>query len=251
MVYLAAVVSRHRFATKTVSEIVERLHEVGDDPAAHSLDSKEMDKLEILIFLEDGGYFIRDEKVHIITIRYFLSKAVDRIRNWKGNVVKRCLNGLRKVRYLYRGYGTIEMQILRTIGLEFGSYRLTFRRKVFEWFYAQALFNCFIDQLSDKSDARKNIKQWLLKCYIKIVPVKVGKTTCKPEKDCSTFNQLFEKEFHELSKEEFFVWCLGLPHYSEGVGERAVMIHMDAVRRFGLDIGEIRESISSARRRRP
>lgn len=245
----------HCFATslghQKVSDIISQLIAAGGDPASCTFSKEELEKLRMLVYLEDGRYFDRNEKVHIITLRYLLKKPFDRIKSWKGHVVERCSKGLRKLRHRMRGFGTIEMQVLRTTGLEFGSYRLTIRRKLFELIFAQALFNSYIDQLSVKSFARENFKKWLLNCYINIVPVKVGKSVCKPNEGSSTFSQLFEKEFSELAPEEFFVWCLGLPHYTQGVGENAVKIHMDAVKRFGLDMDKISESIACARKHCP
>lgn len=135
--------------------------------------------------------------------------------------------------------GTIEMQILRNIRLEFGSFQLTLRRKVFEFVFSRSFFNSYIDQLERSSFGRSNVKWWILRCYLRIVPVKIGHSVCRPQKGGSTFAQIFGREFSELTREEFFVWCLGLPHYAAGVGPRAVWMHDDAVIRFGLDRGEI------------
>lgn len=251
VLYIASIVSRRRFAIKKVSDIISQLIAAGGDPASCTFCEEDLEKLRILVYLEDGGYLNRNEKVHIITLRYLLKKLFNRIKIWKGNVVEGCARGFRKLRHRVRGLGTIEMQVLRTVGLEFGSYRLTIRRKLFELLFAQALFNSYINQLSVKSFARDNFKKWLLNCYINLVPVKVGKSVCKPKEKSSTFLQLFEKEFSELSPEEFFVWCLGLPHYTQGVGMNAVEIHKDAVKRFNLEMNKITDSITCARRHCP
>lgn len=248
---IASIVSRHRLATKDVSAIIARLRELGGDPASCSFSAEEINKLKLLVFMEDGSYFSRDEKVHIITLRCLLKKLFARVGKWKGNIARGCTRRLRRLKRHIRGFGTIEMQILRNVGLDFGSYQLSIRRKVFELLFSQALFNCYIDQLSENSFARKNFKYWLLNCYLCLVPVKVGKTVCKPIGHVSTFKKLFKKDFSEVSMEEFFVWCLGLPHYANGVGENAVMIHKDAVRKFNLDERKNREAISRAREQCP
>lgn len=251
VLYIAAIVSRHRLATKEVSDILACLRKIGGDPASCVFSDVELDKLKILVYMEDGNYYCRDEKVHIITLRYLLAKLFVRIKRWSGDLAEGCARGISKLRRRVRGFGTIEMQVLRNVGLEFGSYRLTVRRKLFELLFAQAVLNSYIDQLSIQSFARKNFKNWLLNCYISLVPIKVGNSICKPSSRSSTFSQLFMKEFSKISMEEFFVWCLGLPHYREGVGERAVKIHMDAVRRFNLDIDKIYEAIAQARKQCP
>lgn len=185
IVALAAVTSRGRFSTKSVSEMRRAMEEAGGDPSCFEF--SESDK------------------------------------------------------------GTIEMQILRNIGLEFGSFQLTLRRKVFEFVFSRSFFNSYIDQLERSSFGRSNVKWWILRCYLSIVPVKIGHSVCRPQKGSSTFAQVFGREFSELSREEFFVWCLGLPHYAAGVGPRAVWMHDDAVIRFGLDRGEIERVLERVR----
>ena len=86
-----------------------------------------------------------------------------------------------------------------------------------------------------------------MRCYLNLVSIKIGNIVLYPMEDNSTFKQLFKKEFSELTEEEFFVWCLGLPHYENGVGERAVEIHVDTVRRFGLCKESINETIDNLR----
>ena len=50
------------------------------------------------------------------------------------------------------------MQILRNIGLEFGSFQLTLRRKVFEFVFSRSFFNSYIEQLERSSFGRSNVK---------------------------------------------------------------------------------------------
>lgn len=66
------------------------------------------------------------------------------------------------------------------------------------------------------------------------VSVKFGIREFFPS-DKSTVEQIFEKPLHELSNEEFFVWCLGLPYFKIGVGKRAVSRHQEVIERFNLD----------------
>lgn len=162
-------------------------------------------------------------------------------------LIKRELNRIGSLSHYIRGYGTIEMQVIRNIGLDLGSYRLIIRRKLFELLFSQAVFNSYINQLSRNSPARNNIKNWILNCYLNLVSVKVDDIVCRPKKGKSTFQQLFGKDFSKLTEEEFFIWCLGLPHYENGVGKRAVEIHMDTARHFGLDQESINGMIEKQR----
>lgn len=239
-VALAAATVRGSFSAKSVTKMLDLLMEAGGDPGCFEFSESDRDKLEILVYLEDGRFLDRGERVHTITASYVLSRLRGKVRRYASGFT--CA----RVKRLIRGYGTIEMQILRNVGLEFGSFRHTYRRKVFEWVFAHTLFNSYIDHLDRGSFARRNIRYWILRCYLNIVSVKVGNSICRPQKGCSTFKRLFNKEFADLSREEFFVWCLGLPHYERGVGELAVSMHGDAIALFHLDVGKIRRALSVA-----
>ena len=247
VIALAAITSRRHFSTKPISNIIRELEELGGDPASCSFDERDIQKLQILLYMEDGSFLYRNEQTHIVTARYLASRVICRIKRNGLALIRNSINRIGSFRRYIRGYGTIEMQIIRNTGLNFGSYRLTARRKLFELLFSQAVFNSYINQLSKNSPARKNIKKWILNCYLNLVSVKIGDTVCYPKKDSSTFKQLFEKDFSELTEEEFFVWCLGLPHYEKGVGKRAVGIHIDAVNYFGLDRESVNETINRLR----
>ncbi len=247
VIALAATTSRRHFSTKPISLIIGELEELGGDPASCSFDDEDNRKLQILVYMEDGNFLSRNEHTHIVTARYLASRVVLRLKRSGLTLIRSSISSFGSFRRYIRGYGTIEMQIIRNTGLHFGSYRLTARRKLFELLFAQAVFNSYIDQLSKNSPARKNIKKWILRCYLNLVSIKIDDTVRYPMKDNSTFQQLFKKDFSELTEEEFFVWCLGLPHYENGVGKRAVEIHIDAVRRFGLCKESINETIASLR----
>lgn len=247
---LAAATSRRHFATKRVSYVIDKLEALAGYPASCSFTDKDRSKLEILIYMEDGTFPSRDEHTHIVTARYVASRIALRLKRSGFASIRNGLANIASLRRLIRGYGTIEMQIMRNIGLHFGSYRLTIRRKLFELLFSQAVFNSYIDQLSKGSPARDNIKEWILGCYVNLVSVKIDSVVCHPKIKESTFNQLFKKEFSELTEEEFFVWCLGLPHYKNGVGERAVRIHIDAVERFGLCEESINSTIAKLKKSR-
>lgn len=248
-IVLATLVARHRFASLPVTEIIAAIKCAAGDPALSPRDSDSEAKYDILVFMEDGTFLTRSEKTHILTPRALAPKIWRRIRRFiRDGRSLRSINRGNLARHI-RGYGTIEMQLLRSIGLKFGSYQLTLRRKAFELVFSQTIFNSYLAQLNPESDARKRFSYWVLQAYTSIVSVKVGETACRPNRDSSTFAQLFGKEFSELSQEEFFVWCLGLPHYELGVGPNAVAIHQDAMERFGLNRQKIDEAIKTARER--
>ena len=229
---LTAITSRGKFASKGVTEIRTSLDELGGSLVSCRFNEKDRKKLEMLLFLEDRTFFVRGEKNHTLSLASAATKKFSRIRDG----FRRAKSITREAVYRsIRGYGTIEMQLLRNIGLVAGSYRCFLRRKTFEIVFSNTIFNSYLEQLSKESDARKNMKQWILRCYLHAVPVKIGEVPCRPTKDESTFHSLFNKEFEELSCEEFFVWCLGLKGYRNGVGPIAVSKNKGAIDRFQLD----------------
>ncbi|MBU5406208.1 transglycosylase domain-containing protein [Paraeggerthella hongkongensis] len=249
VVALAAITSRRHFSTKPISRIIEELEALGGDPASCSFDGEDDRKLQILIYMEDENFLNRNEKTHIVTARYLASRVFLRQKRDRLALVGNSLSSFDALRRHIRGYGTIEMQIIRNVGLDFGSYRLTARRKLFELIFTQAVFNSYINHLSKNSQARKNIKKWILRCYLNLVSIKIDDIVRYPETGNSTFQQLFKRDFSELTEEEFFVWCLGLPHYEKGVGKCAIETHIDAVRHFGLCQESINETIIRLRTR--
>lgn len=247
---LIAFTSRMSFSTLSISEIRSRLKQYGKDPELIIFSSEDRKKLRILVFMEDGSFYSRPQGQHILSIGQAISGLRRKIRStpsFTKNLRKRIIQF---VKTYFRGYGTIEMQILRNVGLRFGSYQHTFRRKMFELCYAQLYFNAYINQLPFGSSESNKIKDWIINVYLNMAPVKVGMVACKSaDGSKSTFQQLFGKNFSDLSCEEFFVWCLGLPHYEMGVGKNAIAIHMDAVRIFNLDKVEIERVIAAVRKR--
>lgn len=97
------------------------------------------------------------------------------------------------------------MQLIRTIGLEFGSYKHVFRRKISELLYSNLVFNSYIKQLSVDSGTRKNIRYWILANYIGNVSVKFGIRELYPDPKCnkSTIELLYNRTLDEITEEEF------------------------------------------------
>ena len=247
LIALVAVTSRRRFASKAISEIHTVLQHAAEDPATWTFTKRDRKKIQILLHLEDRTYYSRNDNEHLLRLGYMLKKASLLLEKRGGG----CSNKA-KLKALFRGHATIEMQLVRNIGLESGSYQLRIRRKIFEMVMTPLSINSYINQLDQESDARENIQDWLLRCYLNVVSVKIGQHIIRPKEASSTFRQLFDKEFEETSEEQFFVWCLGLPNYLKGVGENAVDLHSETIEKFELDrrlilatIDEIREQEDS------
>lgn len=212
MAVLLLFVSRAKFSTCTVDEMITKLTDKCNINNCDNL-SRNIKKYEILSYLEDRSFFERGEHTHIIPIEKVEEKLRRRItiKNFRHPIIN-----LKKL--IRRGYGTIEMQLIRTIGVEFGSYNCRIRRKVFEVIYSNLIFNSYINLLGKKSDARANVKNWIIQNYIENVSVRFGANKTYYPSEKNTIKQIFGRSIENITEEEFFVWCLGLPYYTNGVG---------------------------------
>jgi hypothetical protein len=203
-----------------------------------NFNKNDMSKFNILTSIEDKTFFERDKREHTS-----LSKAItcSKIRKlFKINNVKEMLRI--KSSILSRGHATIEMQIMRTVGLNNG-YNQLIRRKFYEFIYADMYFNA----LEKRSRINhEDFSKTVLMCYIESVPIKLGSIRYTEK----TINKLFNKKFGQLSKEEFFVWCLGLPHYHE-INEEIVNIHQTIIDDFDLNKNKILHILEKLNKNHP
>lgn len=190
-----------------------------------SFNKNDEDKFNILISIEDKTFFNRNKKEHTSLSKDITLNKIAHIS--KLNIIKifRNANSL-----LLRGHATIEMQLIRTIGLDNG-YDCTIKRKAYEFIYADMYFNALE---RNKHLDNKTFKKVLLMCYIESVSVKINSAIYNKK----TIHKIFKKNFRHLTNEEFFVWCLGLPHYRE-INNRVVDLHKQTIEYFRLDKAEI------------
>lgn len=238
-------VSREAFKISSMQGIIDSLQ--SDHPIENwEKYAKHRDKFDVLCHMEDRAYFSRSEFRHLPSV---LDKIKDRF-----NLAKEGLRKLDIVSRLndcrLRGFSTIEMQLVSNIGLEFGSYQFKWRRKAFEILYTHLIFNSFLRHYEKKSSKRTNYRYWLIRNYIDMVPIKMTASSLAPSQlhdGQTTCSILFGKGFEELTCEEFFVWCLGLPHYQNGVGPRAVANHFETIEKFALDETKIFDALNTAK----
>lgn len=228
MIGALLLLSRSPFSIKPVSKTLDALtakHAMSD----YRLHEENHEKFKILAQMEDHTFFSRKETRHAITFVQ-VAKGIK-----KHLSLRHLSHPIETTKMVFqRGYGTIEMQLIRTVGIELGSYHYRIRRKTFEVLYSNMILNGHIRQFGKDSEARKHARDWIAQSYIDNVSVKFGIREFFPS-DESTVEQIFEKPLHELSNEEFFVWCLGLPYFKIGVGKRAVSRHQEVIEQFNLN----------------
>ena len=237
--------TREKFSVKNVSEIIDTLEEVNIHDV---LNESERKKVDILIDLEDRTFLTRKDNMHS-----FLSKTILKSAFCSSNLRYVCRHPVRGLRILLkRGYGTIEMQLIRTIGIKNGYERCKIRRKLYEILYTPMIINSYqANKFERVSYSRDYVNNWILKNYLKNVSVRFNGRRYYPRKGTkneyiSTFIQLFDKDFDELSKEEFFVWCVALEGIGT-IGPKTLQKKDAVIRRHDLNKTKIKQAQDSAK----
>lgn len=237
-------VTRCRFEIRSISECRSHFARLCSiDDALRTASSGLKRKYDLVCFMEDKDFFGRSEYSHLFisgeTIKRVFKRRSEKRKGWRSSDAS-------KSNIHLRGHSTLEMQLIRQFGIVFGAYKCTIRRKAFEMLYSNMIINSYLRKYPQSHFIHQNncSKIWLIKCYINAVSVGFGNKKITPGKARSSFAGCFEKSFDEASLEEVFVWCLGLPHYKDGVGENAIAIHREVIREFGLSMEEIKECLS-------
>lgn len=124
----------------------------------------------ILISIEDKAYYER-KSYSFLSPKYILEILKDKIRNQRGSKKITCVfsAGNRFIKNIFdesRGYSTIPMQLIRSLGIKRG-YNYKYRRKIFEILYSGMFFKGIERMLKEDQVAqRQYFKKYLI--YISI-----------------------------------------------------------------------------------
>lgn len=199
------ILTAKKYATKSISDIVAQLE---GDMLTYQLNVTPhmADLFLILTAMEDRAYFERTDTQHTIPFGYFIQKSLGYIRGRTPYEIWRAIRGL-----FTRGYGTIEMQLLRSIGIEYG-YQYTYQRKIFEVLYANMIFNGYRAYLVHGRGDYSQYRAFIIHKYIESVDVRINGRLYRPYDSRSSLLRMYDADsLDEISREQFFVWCLGLP----------------------------------------
>lgn len=234
---LAAIlcITRMKFETKTITDIMCILKTI----SIYSVPVKDMEtKFNMLVAFEDKTFLNRDKYSHTV-LSPLIMKGVFKYIN--KSTLRKPFQTMHRI--FSRGYGTIEMQLIRNIGVKRGYDTCVLRRKVFEIVYSTLIFNSYRRQFSNGSDSAQNYKYWILWCYIQKVPVKFSRRFFPTQ--LSTAKQIFNKDFEALSLEEFFVWCISLEFFAL-IGPKTVMKRKSIILGYGLNQSRIEAALVKA-----
>ncbi len=183
---------------------------------------------EILTKIEDREYYER-KGYTFLSYDYLLSQLKQNLTYFKL---------VEKVRYtLYagrkfvtnvlsgkRGYSTIPMQLIRSLGIERG-YNCTYRRKLYEIMYSRMFFHGIQTMFkSEKIGRREHFKQYLLYIYFHTVNTFLGDASFS--KFLNAFDMKYsdknDLDIYDCSNEGIFIACMGLSKRAKNVNEYSV-----------------------------
>lgn len=229
-------ITRMKFETKNITNII---HELSLNDIYYIPTETMRTKFAMLVAFEDRTFFSRAENSHTILSPTIAKGALKYI------TVHQVLHPFRTLKKIFsRGYGTIEMQLIRSVGVLHGYDRCKIRRKFFEIIYSTLIFNSYHQRFSEYNGDSNQYRAWILWCYIQKVPVRFRRRFF-PINSSTTSQQIFGKSFEDLTLEEFFVWCLSLEFFAM-IGPKTINRREDIIIEYSLKHDDINSALAKA-----
>lgn len=129
-----------------------------------------------------------------------------------------------------RGCSTLEMQLIRNIGIEKGYGKCVIRRKFFEFFYTYLFFNGLKSYYENtQNNKRKEFKKFILYVYLHSIKLSMFGN------DFKSINMLFEQErVEEWDIDKFYVAILSLT--GAPVTPKRMVLYPHAINSIGIDL---------------
>ena len=170
----------------------------------------------ILVSIEDRIYFER-KAYSFFSLKYIVRILKNKISTQRGNKKIVCVfsAGNRFIRNIFdesRGYSTIPMQLVRSLGIKRG-YNYKYRRKIFEILYSRMFFKGIERMLNEDQVAQKQyFKKYLLYIYFHKVNTFLGDATFSKFLNAfdMKYNKKNNKDIYDCSNEGIFIACMGL-----------------------------------------
>jgi len=168
---------------------------------------EEFTKYKLLCEVEDKSYFERKKCYNFISLQ-FIKNKYKRLKLQSSKDGNYILKYISKGK-IWRGYSTLEMQLIRIIAIESGfrDDKYVKRRKIYELLYTEIFFKGLKRYYDDNVyTRRKYFKEYLLYVYFNNVPTKIN------GKDYPSFATALGKDISKWTLDEVFVASLGLNH---------------------------------------
>lgn len=195
----------------------------------------------ILISIEDKSYFER-KAYSFFSPKYLLRMLKNKIRGQRGSrkIVSIFSAGNHFVRNIFnesRGYSTIPMQLIRSIGIKRG-YNYKYRRKVFEILFSRMFFKGIERMLNEDQVAqRQYFKKYLLYIYFHKVNTFLGDATFSKFLNAfdMKYNKRNEKDIYDCTNEGIFIACMGLSKRADYITRDNINYYLQGIDHVVLD----------------
>lgn len=199
----------------------------------------------ILISIEDKGYFEREAYTFLSPISIYRTvKKKMRGQSIRNKIRSFWSAGIRFIKNIFnesRGYSTIPMQLIRSLGIERG-YECKYRRKVFEIIYSRMFFHGLRKMMRvDRVAQRRNFKKYLLYIYFHKVNTFLGDATFSKFLNAfdMKFDQQNEKDIYDCTNEGIFIACMGLSKRADRITRHNIYYYIHEIDEVELNPDKI------------
>lgn len=195
----------------------------------------------ILVSIEDKRYFER-EAYSFFSVKYIIFLIKGKIASQRGGkkVIYVLVNGNRFIKNIFdesRGYSTIPMQLVRSLGIKRG-YNYKYRRKIFEILYSRMFFKGIERMFNeDKVTQRQYFKEYLLYIYFHKVNTFLGDATFSKFLNAfdMKYNRKNEKDIYDCTNEGIFIACMGLSKRATNITPENINYYLQSIENVQLD----------------
>lgn len=195
----------------------------------------------ILVSIEDNMYFERSA-YSFLSPKYVVNILKNKIRSvCKSKRITYIFStGTRFVKSIFdesRGYSTIQMQLIRSLGIKRG-YNHKHRRKIFEILYSRMFFKGIERMLNENMVAnRQHFKKYLLYIYFHKVNTFLGDATFS--KFLNAFDMAYGErnaiDIYDCTNEGIFIACMGLSKRATNITKDNIDYYLQGIDNVELD----------------
>ncbi|EOH99034.1 hypothetical protein UAY_02303 [Enterococcus moraviensis ATCC BAA-383] len=192
---------------------------------------------EILVRMEDKTYLSRKKIGHAISFELLSSKTKNFWKSIRSVGFKGTLKIYGNIPQFFRGYSTLEMQLVRSVALDSG-YNQTLTKKVFEILYTIIIFNSMKEYYNRNDYVNSDrFKEYLLSVYVYNIRTNINGTVF------SNMIKYLGNDINDWSQEKFYLACLGLP-YQEFSPYYILELYKDIIDELSLDTDFIKSEVN-------
>ena len=204
--------------------------------------NKKLDEAcSILVSIEDKLYFER-KAYTFLSPKYIIRILKNKVDSQHGGkkITSVLGAGKRFVKNIFdesRGYSTIPMQLIRSLGIRRG-YNYKYRRKIFEILYSRMFFKGIERMLNEDQVAqRQYFKEYLLYIYFHEVNTFLGDATFSKFLNAfdMKYNKKNEKDIYDCTNEGIFIACMGLSKRADHITKNNIDYYLRKINDVNLD----------------